>query len=89
MSINPDKTESIIFSRKKVKMLPLMKVLNFEVLWSNKVKYLRVTLDAGLRFLRWGPAIQDRITKANATLSTLYPLINKKSMLRQKFKLLL
>jgi len=63
-----------------------VRVLNYSVPWSRKVKYLGVVLDSGLR---WEPAIDDRIRKANITLKTMYPLINRKSSLHVKFKLLL
>jgi len=86
MSINPDKSEAIIFTRRRYASPPPIRVLNHKVPWSGKVKYLGVVLDSGLR---WGPAVNDRINKTNATFKTLYPLINRKSTLSVKFKLLL
>lgn len=86
VSINPEKSEAIIFTRKIIKTPPCIRMLNCEISWINKVKYLGVILDAKLR---WGPAIKDRIARANATLKMLYPLINRKNALREEFKLLL
>lgn len=63
-----------------------MKMLNHQVPWSEKVKYVGVILDAEIR---WKPAIADRINKAHNTLRMLYLLINKNSSLRTTFKLLL
>lgn len=86
MSINSEKTEAIIFTRNRLmRMPPLVRVLNHQVPWSKKVKYLGVILNTEIR---WDPAITDRINKAHNTLRMLYPLINKNSSLRTKFKLL-
>jgi len=75
MSINPDNSEAIIFTRKKYKSPPPIRVLNYVVpTWSNKVKYLGVILDSGLR---WSSAIADRISKTTATFKILYPSIAK------------
>jgi len=56
MSINADKTEAIVFTRRKLKHNPPppIRVLNHTISWTNRVKYLGVILDSGLR---WGPAI--------------------------------
>lgn len=40
MSINSEKTEAIIFIRKKVSIPPLIRILNYEVPWFRKVKFL-------------------------------------------------
>jgi len=88
MSINPDKSEAIVFTRRKhnYKPPPPIRVLNHTISWSTTVRYLGVVLDTGLR---WGPAIADRVSKTNATLKMHYPLINRKSTLHARFKLLL
>jgi len=86
MSINPEKTEAIIFTRRSYKLPPSIRILNHSVPWTNKVKYLGVMLDSGLR---WSIAIRDRVHKAMITFRTLYPLINKKSTLHTRFKILL
>jgi len=88
MSINSNKSEAIVFTRKKhnYKPPPPIRVLNHTIPWSTTVRYLGVILDTGLR---WGPAIADRVSKTNATFKMLYPLINRKSALHVRFKLLL
>jgi len=85
MSINPDKTEAIVFTRRRQRLPPFIRIIDYKVPWSSRVKYLGV-LDSSLT---WGPAITDRINKTNATFRILYPLINRKSTLHIKFKLLL
>jgi len=74
MSINSDKSKAIVFTRKKYKNKPPppIRVLNYAIPWSSKVKYLGIILDSGLR---WGPAITDRINKITTTFKMLYPLI--------------
>jgi len=86
MTINSSKSEAIIFTRKIYTLPQPVRVLNYSVPWSRRVKYLGVMLDSGLR---WGPAIADRISKAYSTLRILYPFINRKSTLQRKYKLLL
>jgi len=86
MSINPDKTEAIVFTRRRQRLPPPIQIVGYKVPWSSRVKYLGVILDSGLQ---WGPAITDRINKTNATFRVLYPLINRKNTLHTKFKLLL
>jgi len=63
MSINPDKTEAVVFTRKIHRLPPLIRILNYAIP-SRNVKYLGVILDSDLR---WSTAITDRINKINAT----------------------
>jgi len=51
MTINSEKTEAIIFTRRRYLPPPSVNIRNYSVPWSNKVKYLGVILDSGLR---WG-----------------------------------
>jgi len=55
-------------------------------LWSKTVRYLDILLDFGLR---WGPAVSDRVRRALSSFKVLYPLINCKSTLHLRFKILL
>jgi len=64
MSINPDKTEAIVFTRRRQRLPPPIQIVDYKVSWSSRVKYLGVILDSGLR---WDPAITDRINKINAS----------------------
>lgn len=86
MTINLEKTEAIIFTRKRIVYPPTIKVSGHSVQWSDSVKYLGTILDYRLRS---GPAITYRVNKAFTVLKILYPFINKKSKLRTNLKLLL
>jgi len=48
MSINPDKIEAIIFLRRSMILFPPVRVKNYRVPWSKRVKYLSIILDLGL-----------------------------------------
>jgi len=86
MTINPDKSEAIVFTRRRHELPPPIQILGHSVPWKGKVKYLGIMLDSGLH---WKLAILDRVSKAMISFRTLYPLINRKSTLNVKFKLLL
>jgi len=83
MSINPEKTEAIIFTRRRMILPPLVRVNDYSVPWSKTVKYLGAVLDSGLRY---GP---DRVRRALGAFCSLYPLLNRKSALPVKYKILL
>jgi len=70
MTINSEKTEAIIFTRRRYNPPPSITILNYPVPWSNRVKYLGVILDSSLR---WGPAVNDRVNKTAAAFRILYP----------------
>lgn len=80
IKINEDKTEMITFHRKftNIKTITKLKIHNRDIEEKTVVKYLGVSLDTRLTF---APHITRTINKTYATLSRLYPLCNRRSLL--------
>lgn len=89
LKINSDKCESIYFTRcRAAHKIPNSKIniANRTIEWLDNIRYLGITLDKRLTFK---PHLDKCITKSNKLISTLYPLINKKSKLNLDNKLLI
>ncbi|KAL0810531.1 hypothetical protein ABMA28_010652 [Loxostege sticticalis] len=85
LSVNPKKTELILFTNKrKLPKLQLPKLFNTELTLSTQVKYLGITLDSKLN---WGIHIEDKIKKACITFYQCKRLVGKKWGLNPKITL--
>jgi hypothetical protein len=73
ITINASKTETILFTRKSTnKIIRKLKVKDKTIAKTPTVKYLGLTLDTRLNF---HTHINNTLTKANATLRQIYPLM--------------
>jgi hypothetical protein len=88
VSLNMDKTQAIFFTKRRKLELPgrTIKIFNKNISWQNSAKYLGLILDKKLTFKNHIEAV---IEKANKSSRILYPLLNRKSKLNLKNKLLL
>ena len=86
IKINTDKTEAIIFTKRRPYVDDCISMDNHKIMWSNSIKYLGLTLDKRLTFANH---INIIVQRATALLITLYPLINRKSKLSLENKLIL
>lgn len=84
LKLNDNKTEAILFTRKRE--LPRIKLsLNgHNIPWSHSVKYLGVILDPKVK---WSPHIKSLHDKGMKCLSGLRPLLNRQSNLSPYTKL--
>ena len=83
---NAEKTEAIIFSKRRPILNLNVRINNIEIEWSNQVKYLGITLDKRLTFTKH---LENTVNKCLGLITMLYPLINRNSELSLKNKLLL
>lgn len=84
LSINPEKTQAIYFSKKRsVGPGAQVVVANTRLNWKTDVKYLGLRFD---RQLTWKSNTAERIASARAQFALLYSLINYKSRLNIKTK---
>lgn len=89
IQVNKQKTSAVYFSRKRSSRFLPVSGLNLDgttVPWSRSVKYLGVLLDPKLHFNEHTSYLQ---TKALKCIRILYSLINKKSKLNLRNKLLI
>ncbi len=88
ISINPDKTQAIYFTKRRTRELPNvpLNVLNQEVEWSPVVKYLGIILDKKLVL---NQHINYTIEKVNKVVKILYPMLSRKSKLNTDNKILI
>jgi hypothetical protein len=88
ITINANKTETILFTRKSTnsKIITKLKVKDKTIATTPTVKYLGLTLDTRLNF---HTHINNTLTKANATLRQIYPLMarNNKMTIDNKKRL--
>lgn len=83
---NSSKTEGIIFSTRRNQSRKDLKFNGNNIKWTNSVKYLGLFLD---RNLSWGPHLKYMRNKAQLGTHKLHHLINHKSKLHIKLKILL
>lgn len=89
IKLNAGKTQATFFTKKKSdRYLPSssVMVLNNPIKWTNSLKYLGVFLDKTLTFKNQFEYVTGRIIKY---IKILYPLINRKSKLNVKNKILI
>lgn len=89
LALNPDKTESIYFTRRtSPRFYPSrgITVQRHECPWSDHAKYLGVFLD---RRLTYAKHMNHAITKSGNTIKSLFSVINRRSRLHVKNKLLI
>lgn len=82
---NDDKTTMIAFTRRKTKQLPpdFIKIGATNVIFSDEIKYLGITIDKRLTFT---PHINNTISKVDKVIRLLYPFIARKSLIDVKLK---
>ena len=83
---NKEKTEAIIFTRRRPIINSCINIENYEIKWSTQVKYLGITLDERLTY---SAHINNIVNKCTGLLIMLYPLINRNSKLSVENKLLI
>lgn len=87
---NSSKTNAVLFTRKRSvgssQSLPLLKILNSNIVWNDSVKYLSLVLN---RKLTWSLAVEDRRIKAFRVLQASKVLIGHKSKLPLGLKILI
>ena len=76
--INVAKCEAIFFSRRKHKPHGRLTIFGQTIEWTDRVKYLGVTLD---NRLNWNTHITETLRKAYVRLKLLYPILNRNSSL--------
>lgn len=89
IKLNLDKSRAKFFTRRRTKEIPLrpLRIQHNSTRWSQEpIKYLGVLLDKQLTFKEHHDYVLD---KTNAAIKILYPLINRRSKLNVKNKLLL
>lgn len=86
ISVNPEKTQAVYFTRKrKTCFLPQTPLVfsNHQIAWETNAKYLGVVLDKKLNF---GEHISHIVNKVNKITRIMYPLINRNSELNTENK---
>jgi reverse transcriptase-like protein/endonuclease/exonuclease/phosphatase family protein len=86
IQINPQKTQAILFRRRRLQPHNHITLNNHNIPWSDEVKYLGITFD---RSLTWKPHITKTRQKATAAHKSLLPLLGRHSQLNTRNKLLL
>lgn len=89
ISINYSKTQNKMFTLRKIKSVPNIRIEGKEIPWLSKdesVKYLGVYLDTRLT---WSYHINHKLNQGYARLAQLYSVINRKSNLKTECTLLL
>jgi hypothetical protein len=88
IKVNASKTQSVFFTKRRTRGLPTANLVldGGSIEWCNEAKYLGVTLDKGLTFKSH---IQRTTEKTQKLIKILYPLINRRSRLDMRNKLLL
>lgn len=88
ININREKTQAIFITRRRTREVPkrTFKIFNKSIKWATEAKYLGVILDKRL-------TMKDHVSfvlrKVNTAISTLYPLLCRKSKLNLQNKLLI
>lgn len=86
IKLNSSKTEAILLTRRRPKIIPQIIFNNQPVPWADSVRYLGVKLDKKLNF---NLHIKEVCNKANQVLCQLYPIFNKYNRLNIKNKSLI
>jgi hypothetical protein len=86
LKLNENKTEAIIFTKRRPELNVNIKIDNKEIPWSKSVKYLGIILDNKLNYTEHVNSISQ---KAIIKLINLYPILHRNSFITQENKLLL
>lgn len=89
LKLNPSKTEALFCTRRtsaRGRPRRPIKIQNHNILWSDSVKYLGVTIDKRLTFK---DHVSASITKVGRCIRSLYSILNRNSKLHTRNKLLL
>lgn len=87
IKLNPTKCQAKIFTLRRPKIPPNIKIHNNPIIWNNgPVKYLGVLFD---KRLTWKPHVLATVNKTYGKIMKLYPFINRKSSLKIQYQLLL
>jgi len=86
LRINESKTIAIMFDRTKTTNIQNIQINNIQIPWSKSVKYLEVTIDHKLSF---SAHVSNIVKKATQVRGLLYSILNKKSPIPTRTKLIL
>ena len=86
LKVNMDKTEAILFTKRRPVQPPPLRLGGMTFPWTTEVKYLGLRLTSTLNY---SPHIKCQIGNALGTLLKLIPLLGKDSTLTTSTKLLL
>lgn len=86
IKVNDNKTEAILFTKRRPVLARCVKISNHEVDWVDDIKYLGVIFDRKLTFTTH---VNYLYHNAIGKLVKLYPLLNGKSALNREKKLIL
>jgi hypothetical protein len=84
ITINASKTATIFFTHKSKRNTPKIKIKGTTLDWSKQIKYLGIYIDANINFNKH---VQTVIHKAKGVRHSLYPLLNRKSLLPTRVKI--
>jgi hypothetical protein len=84
LKLNNDKTEAILFTRKRKCPPRLLNIAGHSISWSKSVRYLGVTMDSKIN---WTKHIGNLRVKGAQVLGALHPVMNRRSNLGPLTKL--
>lgn len=77
IKINAEKTKAILFTRRRPVLDMRLEIGGIPVAWTDRIKYLGVTLDKGMYFKHH---IEEKKLKISKTIHMLYPMLASKEM---------
>lgn len=86
IKINANKTQAILFTKKRRLLTPKIKINNTKIIFSKTNKYLGVYLDPQLKM---NSHIGEKLAQARSVRARLWPMLGRESKLGLKNKLLL
>lgn len=84
LKLNDNKTEAIMFTKKRTSPSKTLTINGFSIPWLDKVKYLGVTFDTKLN---WTAHLEILRMKGITALNALSPVLNRKTKLSPSTKL--
>lgn len=84
LKLNSNKTEAIMFTRKRSLPKRLVRINSFPIPWSKSVRYLGITLD---NKLNWSCNANQLVIKGTKATCALRPILNRKSKISSQTKL--
>lgn len=86
IKINESKSEAILFTKRRPLLTKNVNIHGTDISWAQKVKYLGLHMDKRLNFTEHCKQVSQ---KATASMTTLFPLLNRRSSLSVTNKILL